>query len=129
MDGRYLLDTNIVIALLNGDSGIDQQLRLVADVSLPSIALGELYFGAAHSGRPEANAARIDDFAETCTVHRVDAQTARQYGHIKAELQRRGRPIPENDIWIAACALQPGMILITRDKHFALVYDLEIEAW
>ncbi len=129
MDGRYLLDTNIVVALFNGDSGIDRQLRLVSEVFLPSIALGELYFGAAHSGRPEANAARIDDFAETCTIHRVDDRTAREYGRIKGELRRRGRPIPENDIWIAACALQHELILVTRDNHFSSVDDLAAECW
>ena len=88
MSGRYLLDTNIVVALFNGDSEIEARLDAAPQVFLPSVALGELHFGAAHSGRTEANAARIDDFAATCTVIPTDAETARRYGRLKGELRK-----------------------------------------
>ena len=91
--------------------------------------MGELHFGAVHSGRTDANAARIDDFAATCTVISIDAQTARRYGLVKAHLKMRGRPIPENDLWIAACALQHGLVVVTRDRHFEEVEGLDSESW
>jgi tRNA(fMet)-specific endonuclease VapC len=129
MSGRYLLDTNIVVALFQGDAAIEAGFEAAQEVFLPSVALGELHFGAVHSRRPEANAARIDDLAATCTVVGVDAETARRYGQLKGELREKGRPIPENDLWIAACALQHGLILATRDRHFDQVEGLQVETW
>jgi len=129
MNGSFLLDTNVVVALFNGDADIKARLEAVPEIYLPSVALGELHYGAACSGRPESNARRVDDFATTCTVIGVDAGTARQYGRVKGELRRKGRPIPENDLWIAAMALQHGLQLASRDGHFDYVEDLQIEAW
>jgi tRNA(fMet)-specific endonuclease VapC len=129
MNGRHLLDTNIVVALLNDDPEIKARIGEALEVFLSSVTLGELYFGAARSGRPEDNARRIDDFADVCTIVGVDSDTARHYGRVKHELGKRGRPIPENDVWIAACALQHGLVLATRDQHFEHVQALHIEAW
>ena len=53
-----------------------------------------------------------------------DFDTARLYGRIKAELRRKGKPIPENDIWIAAAAIQYGLTLVTRDRHFDFIDGL-----
>lgn len=129
MNGRYLLDTNIIIALFNGDTSITARLQAAGEVFIPSVALGELHFGAAHSGKPEANAARIDDFAHTSTVVGIDAETARHYGRLKGALKKRGRPIPENDIWIAACAVQHGLILVSRDSHFTNLEGFDLQPW
>jgi len=129
MNGSYLLDTNIIVAHLNGDAAIKARLESAPEIYLLSVALGELHYGATHSGRPEANAARIEDFAATCTILGVDAETARRYGRIKGDLRKKGRPIPENDLWIAACALQHGLTLATRDGHFDQVEGLQIEVW
>jgi tRNA(fMet)-specific endonuclease VapC len=132
MSGRYLLDTNVVIALFGGESAVQTRLDGAREVFVPSIALGELYFGAAKSSHPEANAARIDEFAAFCTVVVTDAVTAQRYGVLKAQLKKKGRPIPQNDLWIAACALQHGLVVATRDGHFEHVEGLEglqIEAW
>ncbi len=129
MSGRYLLDTNIVVALFNTDPEVEARLETAPQVFLCSTVLGELHYGAAHSGRPDDNAARIEDFASTCFVVEVDAHVARRYGRVKAELRKKGRPIPENDIWIAACARQHGLTLVTRDRHFDQVEGLQTEAW
>jgi tRNA(fMet)-specific endonuclease VapC len=129
VSGSYLLDTNVVIALFKSDPEIEARLAAISEVFLPSIALGELHFGAVHSGRPEANAARIDEFAATCTVLKVDDATARRYGQLKNELRKKGRPIPENDVWIAACALQHDLILATRDGHFEHAEGVQFETW
>ena len=129
MPGRYLLDTTIVVALFQGDQAVQARLAAAPEVFLPSVVLGELHYGAASSGRSEANAARIEDFAASCTVLSIDAPTARRYGQVKGRLKARGRPIPENDVWIAACALEHGLVVVTRDRHFDEVEGLTSEAW
>lgn len=129
MPGRYLLDTNIVIALFNGDPGVKAQLQASPEIFLSSVVLGELYFGAVKSGRPEANKARAEEFATSCPLVVTDRVTAFEYGIVKTELMRKGKPIPENDVWIAACALQHDLILVTRDGHFEYVEGLRFEAW
>jgi tRNA(fMet)-specific endonuclease VapC len=58
-----------------------------------------------------------------------DAETAQHYGRIRNVLLAKGRPIPENDIWIAASARQHGLTLVTRDGHFGSVEDLIVERW
>ena len=71
---------------------------------MPSIALGELYFGAYKSTKIEDNLNRIDDFALNNAVLACDNEIAKKYGIIKKWLKDKGQPIPENDIWVAAIA-------------------------
>lgn len=129
MSGRYLLDTNIIIALFADESFVKDRLAQANEVFLTTIAIGELWYGAKKSGRTEANLARIDEFLVSSTVLGCDVNTARQYGEVKHKLRLKGRPLPENDIWIAALALQHGLILVTRDAHFQEVDDLQTVAW
>ena len=75
------------------------------------------------------NLARVDDFAINNVVLACDTETARRYGKIKELLRAGGRPIPENDIWMAAIALQHNLILVTRDAHFEAVDGLRLAAW
>ncbi len=90
MSGRFLLDTNIVIALLEGEAVIQDQLAQADEVFVSSIALGELFFGAGKSGRPQANRARVDEFARDNVVMGCDTDTARRYGEVKNALRLRG---------------------------------------
>ena len=129
MSGKRLLDTNIIIAFLGGDLQVQERLDAVSELLLPLVVLGELYYGAVHSGRPQQNAAEVERFARSCVVLGIDVETAQLYGSIKAELRRKGRPIPENDLWIAACARQHDLVLVTRDRHFNQVAGLLTEAW
>jgi tRNA(fMet)-specific endonuclease VapC len=129
MTGKVLLDTNIVIALFADEASVKQQLTIIGEIFIPSIVLGELYYGARKSARAEQNIARIDEFAAGNTVLLCDTTTARQYGVIKAQLRAKGKPIPENDIWIAAIAEQHQLTLVTRDSHFQHVDGLVIEQW
>jgi tRNA(fMet)-specific endonuclease VapC len=129
MPGRYLLDTNIVIALFNGDPGVKTRLQASPEIFLSSVVLGELYFGAAKSGRPEANKAKVEDFAASCPLVLSDRVTALEYSIVKVGLRRKGKPIPENDAWIAACAFQHELTLVTRDGHFGHVEGLQLESW
>ena len=116
--GRYLLDTNIVIALFANEAAVQQRLAEANEVFVLSIVLGELSYGARKSARVTENLARIDDFVMSNTVLPCDTATAQQYGDIKNTLRAKGRPIPENDIWIAAIAMQYQLIVVARDEHF-----------
>jgi len=129
MSGRYLLDTNIVIALFANDTAVTNNLQNAQEVFVPSIVVGELYYGAQRSGRVKQNIAQIDSFRAANTILICDGTTASVYGTVKNELRKKGRPIPENDIWIAAIALQYNLTLVTRDAHFKEVNSLQIEAW
>jgi tRNA(fMet)-specific endonuclease VapC len=128
-NGRFLLDTNIIIALLEGDDAVLSHLDLAAEVFIPAVALGELFFGAAKSGRPSENTARVERFASGRAIVSSDIDVAREYGKLKQYLKKKGRPLPENDIWIAAAAKCHGMVLVTRDRHFREVEDLPTADW
>jgi tRNA(fMet)-specific endonuclease VapC len=129
MSGNYLLDKNVIIALFAGDAAVQDHLAVADEIYIPSIAIGELCFGAHKSGRPAQNLARVDEFAANNVVLSCDTQTARRYGDVKAALLREGRPIPENDIWIAAVALQHGLTLVTNDAHLRDIEGLSAETW
>ncbi len=128
MPGEVLLDTNIVIGFFAGDPAIRSHLAGV-DFYVPAVVLGELYAGALKSSRPAENLARIDAMIPVSAVLGCNAGTARLYGDIKHALLVKGRPIPDNDIWIAAVARQYALALATRDGHFAEVEDLALESW
>ena len=98
MSGRYLLDTNIIIALLADEASVRTNLAQADEVFIPSIAIGELYYGARKSGRTQDNLARVDELVANSAVVRCDAETARRYGEVKNGLRLKGRPLPENDI-------------------------------
>jgi tRNA(fMet)-specific endonuclease VapC len=129
MNGRFLLDTNIVIAVFAKDGAVEAGLSKATEIFIPSVVLGELYYGAYKSTRVTENLAKINEFAANNSILACDTRTAQEYGGIKNVLRAKGRPIPENDIWIAAIAKQNGLTLITRDAHFGEVGGLMVEAW
>jgi len=108
---------------------VQQHLEGSAEVFVPAIVLGELHYGANKSARAAENCARIETFAAKSAVLRCDAGTARHYGKVKDGLRAKGRPIPENDVWIAASAIQHNLTLISRDSHFQEIDDLRFEPW
>ena len=126
----FLLDTNVVIPVLRQEksalAGVEQA---EGSLFVSVITLGELRFGARKSGRIEENLQKVEQFAVESEVLLCDEETSRLYGEVKDGLRRKGRPIPENDIWIAATALQGRLALVTRDAHFEHVDGLKIERW
>jgi tRNA(fMet)-specific endonuclease VapC len=104
-------------------------LDRAAEVFIPAVVIGELFFGATKSGRPSENATNVERFAAARTILPCDLDVAREYGRLKQQLRARGRPLPENDIWIAAAAIRHGIVLVTRDRHFREVEDLSTEDW
>jgi tRNA(fMet)-specific endonuclease VapC len=129
MSGRYLLDTNIIIALFADDTAVREKLAGAEEAFVPSIAIGEMCYGARKSVRVQENLTHIDEFAASSVVLGCDTDTARRYGEIKNVLRMKGRPIPENDIWIAAIALQHDLALVTRDEHFNEIESLKVVTW
>lgn len=129
MDGKYNLDTNIVIALFAGEKSILAKLAQVREVFISSTVLGELYYGALKSARIKENLKKIDGFVIDCTILTCDAETAGEYGKIKAELTQKGKMIPENDIWIAAVTRQYDLTIVTKDEHFGFIENLKITDW
>jgi tRNA(fMet)-specific endonuclease VapC len=126
---KLLLDTNIIIGLFANNETIVTNLSEAKTVFIPSIALGELYFGAEQSRLRSANIQKVESFAKSCVVLGCDIKTAKYYGRLKAQLKAKGTPIPENDIWIASLALQHKLLLVTRDKHFKNIAGISIIEW
>lgn len=129
MSGSFLLDTNVAIGVLNQQVDLESRRGSGAEVFLSLTVVGELLYGAAKSQHVEANRTRVERLISRCPVLAQDLDTAWHYGSLKATLSRQGKPIPENDIWIAACALQYDLVVITRDRHFDAIDGIQIEAW
>lgn len=127
MNGKFLLDTNIIISLFNDEPDIDEIIFNAEEVFVPCIAIGELYYGANKSSRIQENTNRITEFTAVNTVLSCDVNTAIRYGNIKNLLKEKGKLIPENDIWIAAITQQFDLTLITKDKHFSLVEKIKVK--
>jgi Predicted nucleic acid-binding protein, contains PIN domain len=129
VNGRFLLDTNIIIALFAKDPKIHDRMANAEEIFVSCIAIGEMYFGAYKSLKIQENISRIDEFVLKNTVLSCNTETAKIYGNIKNRLKDKGQPIPENDIWLAAIAQQYGLILVTKDSHFDAIENLKIEKW
>jgi tRNA(fMet)-specific endonuclease VapC len=129
MNGRYLLDTNIVIALFDGDAHIIERINQSEEVYIPVFVLGELFYGAYKSTKQIQNLKQIEEFQNQLEILECDKLTAKYYGEIKNDLRKKGKPIPENDIWISALAAQHQLTVVTRDKHFENVDMIKTEKW
>lgn len=126
---NFLLDTNAMIAKMNGDSLIEKIIVEAENIYLPIIAIGEAFFGAEKSAKADENSKKVEDLASSLTILECDVETARIFGKIMKNLRAKGRPIPQNDVWIAAIAMQHDLVLLTKDKHFDNVDDLKTQDW
>ena len=124
-----ILDTNAVSALLAGDAALGEVLAEDEHHHLPVIVIGEYRYGLIGS----RFRVHLQDLLETLVresfVLRVDEVTAEMYSQVRDDLRRKGRPIPENDLWIAALARQHRQPVVSRDGHFDYVRDLRRVAW
>lgn len=115
-----LLDTNAYIALQLGEVQVAQVVARASRVCMSSIVLGELFYGFRHGTRATKNLGILEQFLQTRGVFiaSIDRETAEWYGLLSAQLRRKGKPIPSNDIWIASQTLQTQTTLISFDAHF-----------
>ncbi len=124
-----LLDTNALIALIGRDQGLIDLLASPGDIHVSLFTLGEMYYGIAKSARPEANRRALEGMLTQLKVLLPDSESASVYGSVFEKLRRAGRPIPTNDVWISAVAIQHGFPIVTRDAHFDQVEGLATIAW
>lgn len=118
MPGRICLDTNIAIDILNGSAKILHFIDPYDYIFLPITVIGELRFGAYRSAKQSDNLVKIDALEMRCEIVEIGSAVADTYGSLKAFLAGKGTPIPENDIWIAACCVSIDAPLLTNDRHF-----------
>ena len=123
---RMLLDTNAYSAMRRGDPVLQRLVRQADELIVSTIVVGELLFGFEHGSRRVANRAELDRFLNHPQVRIVPVTrtTADRYARIATGLRRKGTPIPTNDIWIAAHALEIGAELVSYDGHFGAVDGL-----
>lgn len=125
MTGK-LLDTNVIIRYIKDEGNLDDIFE-AGNLYFSSITLGELLFGAECSRMKEDNASVYFNFCKELEEIKPDSIVAPFYAKIKAQLKNDGHPIPENDMWIAACAMAYGLTVITADKHFSFIKGISIE--
>lgn len=129
VSGEVLLDTSIVIPYLKGDSAVGAQVRSSSVLYLPQTAIGELYCGAYMSQNFAKHRTQIQTFLAAVAVLSPGLATAEHYGRLRAQLAKAGTPIPENDIWIAALAVEYQLPLAARDVHFDRITGLQVLKW
>ncbi len=125
---KVLLDTNAYTSYLGGDQDV---LHVLSDAEITFMSifvLGELYAGFKGGRREKENIRILQAFLAKPSVEILNAgsETAEIFGMVKDSLKRAGTPIPINDVWIASHALEIGAVMITYDKHFAVVPGLRL---
>ena len=125
---KRLLDTNAYGALRRGDDTIADVVRNSSQLVFSMVVYGELLFGFRHGNRYQKNLEELEDFLSqpSIALQEVTRTTADRFGRIAADLRRAGTPIPTNDIWIAAQAMETGAELVTFDRHFDNIRGLPI---
>jgi tRNA(fMet)-specific endonuclease VapC len=123
---KVLLDTSAYIRLLKGSPDLVDSIMGAETVLMSPIVLGELMFGFRKGTRVQVNMKDLEEFLTQDTVHRITLgeTTADRYSRISVQLKRQGTPIPTNDIWIAAQAMEHGADLLTFDRHFEMIHGL-----
>src|SRR5579864_4383353 len=124
-----ILDTNAVSAFVDGDAGLQKLIAHEFQLALPVIVLGEYLFGIRESRHRSQYTAWLDANLTLFLVLPINAETSKQYAEVRSELKAGGRPIPSNDVWIAALARQHGYPVVSRDQHFRAVRNLNLLTW
>lgn len=123
-----ILDTNAYSSFIKNDLQVTNEIKNCDIVFLPSIVIGELYSGFYQGNKFQFNEGLLElflnnVFSKTVSVHET---TSKIYGKIYSELLKNGTPIPTNDIWIAAIAIEKNSVLVTYDNHFLKIPNLKL---
>ena len=124
-----ILDTNGLSAMADGDGMLAPLLQRASEIAVPVIVLGEFRYGVRQSRHRTRYERWLAEVLVNCRVLAVDAATAEVYADVRDELKRSGRPIPSNDLWIAALARQHALPLLSRDRHFDFVTGIKRVGW
>ena len=129
----YLLDTNHASRLLSKDAlfleKIQQLTESGSDFGISMTVLGELYYAVYASQRRKSNLERLNTLLTAMHIYPFDQAAAEVFGDIQAGQKAKGRPIPPLDAQIAAVARVQQLTLLTADRHFSFVDDLQTENW
>lgn len=124
-----ILDTNALSAFVDGDAQIAAILRNQQRVAIPAIVLGEFRYGIAGSRHRKSYDTWLAENLRHFDVLPVNGDTALSYAELRGELKKLGRPIPANDAWIAALAIQHRQPVLTRDEHFDGLPGVARKSW
>ena len=123
-----LIETNTFSAFIKGDKKVISELGKTNNISISVVTIGELSYGFKKGAKEASNQAILENFIKglRITILKVTLESAKIYGQIKYDLMKKGLPIPENDIWIAAQAIETGSVLVTYDKHFLQIPRVKV---
>ncbi len=124
-----ILDTNALSAAADDDPGVIALLARADQVAVPVIVLGEYRYGIAQSRRRTSYEDWLKGLLNDCLVLDINQPTTLYYAEIVLELKQKGKPIPTNDIWIAALCRQHSFPVLSRDRHFDLVPGTKRVGW
>jgi predicted nucleic acid-binding protein len=124
-----ILDTNALSAFIDGEPALEGRLAAASQVAIPVIVLGEFRYGIAGSRHRAKYEAWLTDHLPAFEILAVTEPTTQVYTRVRTALKKAGRPIPANDAWIAALAIQHRLPVLTRDEHFDVVPGLHREGW
>ena len=125
---KLVLDTNIYCDFAEGLPDVVDTIATSAEsLFIPAIVLGELNYGFMKGSRQAFNEKKLRHSISVLNIDiiNVDGNVARKYAMIYISLEKKGRKIPINDVWIAACCMEVGGTLLTRDRHFEVVEQIE----
>jgi tRNA(fMet)-specific endonuclease VapC len=123
---RIIIDTNFYAAFKRNETEAVNLLKRVEYIGVNSVILGELLAGFRCGNRERENRIELDQFLDSARVDTIslDDETSEFYAQVFSELRQKGRPIPSNDLWLAASALQHGLALATYDDHFGHISSI-----
>ncbi len=125
---RLVLDTNIYCDYAEGLPEVVDAIATHGQyLFIPSIVIGELHYGFIKGSRQRFNEKKLRQVISRLKIEviNIDAEVARKYALICLSLEKKGAKIPINDVWIAACCMEVGGVLLTRDQHFRAVEQIE----
>jgi predicted nucleic acid-binding protein len=126
---ELIVDTNGLSAVADGDLAAEPILRRASEIAIPVIVLGEYRYGIRQSRKRVQYERWLAESIPNYRILIVDERTPEHYAEVRDELKRNGRPIPANDLWIAALARQHALPLLSRDSHFDWVTGLTRLKW
>ncbi|MFQ5888343.1 MAG: type II toxin-antitoxin system VapC family toxin [Candidatus Hydrothermarchaeales archaeon] len=125
---KLVLDTNIYCDYAEGiDNVVDTIATYSNDIYIPSIVIGELNYGFMKGSRKDFNEKKLKEVITRLEIDviNVNQDVAKKYAFIFLSLSKKGKKIPINDVWIAACCMDIGGTLLTKDMHFDVVDQVE----
>ena len=124
-----ILDTNALSAYLDSNPEAVTIVAEARQLAIPVVVAGEFSFGIAQSRHREVYERSLQRMLDSCTVLDIGIETARHYAAIRLELKAAGKPIPANDLWIAALCRQHSLPIMSRHTHFDFVSGLRRRTW